>query len=138
MDCTLGRLGRIAVSADGGATWIDVGSLLDGTADFSVETIDCTNHDSDGIRQQHPSFRSLSIDLTANYVDADPGQKIILDAMSASTEIGVRWRNLTGVGKREIGGRCFPNALNLTMPNEDKAEFGATLTVNAFVVGIQS
>lgn len=134
--CLLGRYGTIELSTDM-LNWTKIGNLVDATISFSIETSDCTTHDSNGIRQQHQTFRSASIDLSALYDDGDAGQRIITTAMINGTDYACRWRNKTEAGAQEIIGRTFATSESFSMPNEDNAEFTATLVMNQFAFGVQ-
>lgn len=136
MDCTLGRDGTLEVSNDG-VTWTKIGAVVDGNYSLTVETVDCTNHDSNGIRQIHPSMRSLAIDFTARYVDGDAGQGMVIFSIVSGTELWFRWRNETAPNKRQTIGKAVFTSQGQNMPTEDTVEFSAACEINNFTITYQ-
>ena len=132
--CILGRYGTLEVSDDNGANWYRVGKVVDMAANFAIEEVDCTSHDSNGVRESHPSFNTLTITSSCNYDDLDPGQNIVFDAMVLGATPKFRYRPVTGTGRREIIGDGFSTANDLASPNEDKATYDISVKLNNFVV----
>ena len=138
MGCTLGRYGTVEVSSDGGTIWTKVEKIIDATLSIDSEKVECTSHDSNGVRERHPSFKNVTLDFNCRYDDGAPGQDAIYQAICASTGLLYRWRNETGLGKRQIVGRTSsPDNVTFTAPNEDLADFSTTATLDSFVPSIQ-
>ena len=50
MSCIPGRLSRVQASFDNGVSYNNLGGIVDVTLNGNVDELECTSHDSNGIR----------------------------------------------------------------------------------------
>jgi len=67
MACTPGRIARVKVSFDGGQTYAELGRVVDGSISGNVDELECTSHDSPGVREYIPNFRDETMDVSIRW-----------------------------------------------------------------------
>lgn len=137
-DCIAGRLGSLEVSSDGGLTYVRLGLLVDATLNTTTDEIECTSHDSGGVRMYHPNNTEATIDISTRYSDTDTGQSKIIQANFAKTLVRVKFRLQTGSGYRQFESEAFATSLNISSPLDDVSMLDGTLRLSGLSVDFQA
>lgn len=101
MSNVLGRVGAIAVSDDGGTTYYDIGSTVDGELTASKASVDKTTRDSNGYRERDHGIKEGSVSASCLWDEADTAQAKIVDSFHGNSDLLVRFRVQTGTGFKE-------------------------------------
>jgi predicted secreted protein len=135
----VGRLSKIQLSDDGGATYEVLGGAVDISMNIAQAEIGITAHSDDDWEVYLPGRKDVSIDCSLRYDEADPGQIILMASMFTSVEaernMKIRLTMVTdpGVGV-QYDGTAFVSSLSPSGPNDDAASFDATLRVKGALV----
>ncbi len=124
-----GRLGRLAVSSDGGTTWVQVNGIQDMTFTGNADELDVSAHDSGQFREYLQGRKDATIDGTLWWDEADPGQNIVKNAYFSSTRIDMRFRMEENTGRDEIFTKGIVTSYSPASPNDDAASVDFTLRV---------
>jgi len=103
-----------------------VGELIDvSIGGVDVNMIDVTSHDSDGWKEFLGGLKDGgNVELSGNFIEADPGQAEIRDNAGATSTVEVELSEGTTITAAVIIG-----PYNLGTPLDDKIGFTATLKV---------
>lgn len=124
-----GRLGRVAVSDDGGASYVDVGCIQDATLNGSLDEIEVTCHESGTVREYLQGRRDATLDLTIWWDEDDPGQDKISAAYFGDSTLKVRFRMEEAAGKDEIIADAFVTSYTENSPNDDAASLDVSMRI---------
>jgi predicted secreted protein len=131
MALVAGRVGKIAVSSDGGSTYVDVGGVKDATLNASKAMLDATTKDSGAYKEFEDGHKEATIELTLSWDDSatglDAGQEKIVDAFEGNSALLARFRMEEGSGFKEHTSSVKVSAISEAQPLEDMAAFTATL-----------
>ena len=122
-----GRIGRLAVSSDGGTTFETVGGVQDMSMTGNADELDVSAHDTGQFREYIQGRKDASIDGSMWWDESDVGQEIIKNAYFSATRIDVRFRMEEGVGLDEITAKGIVTTMSPTSPNDDAAAWDFTL-----------
>ena len=121
-----GRLGRIAVSSDGGSTFVILGCLIDGTLNGSNEELDVTCHEDGQFKDFISGRKDATIDASLHWDEADAGQVKVKDAFFADSILRVRFRMQEATGLQEYEANSIVTNFSPTSPNDDVADVDVT------------
>lgn len=126
-----GRLGRLAVSTDGGGTYTDVNSIEDANANGTLDEVETTTHDDGTQRTYIKGKRDLTIDLSLLFDEDDPGQNVLTDSYFGDVNFLSRFRMEEGAGNEEfLDLDSFITSYAEGSPNEDAATLAITVRVS--------
>lgn len=130
-----GRLGRLLISDDAGATFTLIGCLLDASLDGSGDTLDTTCHEDGQNKTKIAGKREHSIDANYNYVEDDAGQVILKNTWFGTMDgIKARWQFEQTVGKLEYTADVIITSWGPGIPNDDVSTVDVTLEVSGEVI----
>ena len=132
-----GRLAKLQVSDDGGATYQNYGGLVDITLNINVDELECTSHDSNGVREYLPNHSDFTLDGSGRWLDGDSGQAIVLAAIAAKTSFMFIFTMETSSGKAQWTGSAFATTNNVSGPLDDTGNIDFTLRCSTVVQGTQ-
>lgn len=132
-----GRLGRLEVSADGGATYVNYGGIVDINPNFNIDELETTDHDSAGHRSYIPNHDDLTMDVSGRWLEGDPGQDLVLNSGTNKTLLNFKFTLQTQTGRKLISGQCFPTKMSPAAPLDDTASFDVTLRCSNALIGTQ-
>jgi predicted secreted protein len=122
-----GRLAKIELSNDGGSTFTTFGGLVDVTMNLTIDELETTSHDSAGSREYIPNHHDISLDLSARWIDGDPGQELAINSAFDKTTLNFRFRMETLSNKKQFTGTCFPTSYSPAGPLDDAGSIDITL-----------
>lgn len=125
-----GRLGRLAVSKDGGQNFYDVDCVVDMSLSASMAELDVTCHKSGQYREYIAGRKEATIEVSMHWDEEDVGAGIIADCFFSGTPLMARYRPDEGTDKDEFVANCIVTSYNATSPNDDVADLEATLRVS--------
>lgn len=125
-----GRLGRVAVSNDGGVTFFEVNGITDQTLNAAAAEINVTSHDSGQFEEFIQGRKDATLDLSLLWDEGDVGQGIIKTAFFSATQIRVRFRMQEGVGFAEFTQQAIVTSFAPASPNDDASTVDATLRIS--------
>jgi hypothetical protein len=130
-----GRFGRLAVSDDAGATYVDLGEIISIDPGGALDEVETTTHQSGPVREYLKGRRDLSFDVAAFWNQDDPGQLIVKTAYYGDTNLFLRLRDEEGSGRDEwLDLDAFSTNFSKGSPNDD----AATLDITFRVTGVHS
>ncbi len=133
-----GRLGRVAISTDGGASFTDVNGISDMTFNTTTEEIDVTTHDDNIFRTFIQGRKEGSLDLSMMWDEDDPGQNALRNAYFGATQPQFRFRLQEGTNRQEFLASGFISNWTPAAPNDDAATMDVTIRFSgAFSPGLQ-
>lgn len=135
-----GRLGVLEVSDDGGSTFSGLGGIVDINMPINVDELECTSHDSAGAREYIPNHHDVTMDISARWLDGDPGQEIVLLAVFAKTVFNFQYfmEKDPASGKKVYTGTAFATTTDPTAPLDDTAGLSVTLRCSGVLQGTQT
>jgi predicted secreted protein len=122
-----GRISTLEVSADGGATYLEVKGASDITLNSSQAELTTTSHDSGQYEEYIPGRKDFTIDLGLRYDETDPGQANMVSAFYSGTVMDFRFRMQVGTGLKQWLVKGFCTSLTPAGPNDDVASMDATI-----------
>lgn len=125
-----GRLGRVAVSSDGGQTFYDVDCIVDMSLSASQAELNVTCHASGQYEEYIPGRKEATMDLSLHWDEEDAGATILTDAYFSGTPLMVRYRPDEGSGKAEFLANGFVTSYNATSPNDDVADLEVSIRLS--------
>lgn len=134
----LGRFKRVAISIDGGATYTEIGGLVDATLNGNRAEVEKTSVDSGVLREYEPGHQDYTLDLTLRYKDDDPGQTMLQNAIDDGITAKYRLRAREASGAPEWIVDAFSTSDSLSMPLEDVDELTVTLRISAKIKQTQA
>jgi len=135
--CIPGRLAKLQVSDDGGVSYNNFGGLVDITLNINVDELECTSHDSNGVREYLPNHSDFTLDGSGRWLDGDVGQGIILSAIAAKTSFLFIFTMETSAGKANWTGSAFATTANPSGPLDDTGSLDITMRCSSVVQGVQ-
>ncbi len=131
MSCTPGRLARIEVSFDGGTTYENLGRVVDPSVAGNVDELECTSHDSPGVREYVPNFRDETLDASMRWDEDSLAQRRLLDTIYPSpTSFKVRFMLEKAVGRLMFEADCFVTSYSPSGPLDDTASMDISLRLS--------
>jgi predicted secreted protein len=130
----VGRLSKIELSDDGGASYSELGGAVDISMNIAQAEIAITAHSDDDWEVYLPGRKDVSIDCSLRYDEADAGQILLMASMFTSVEaernMNIRLTMVTDPGVAlKYEGVAFVSSLSPSGPNDDAASFDATFRV---------
>ncbi len=124
-----GRFAKVELSDDGGLTFVNLGGIVDCNLNINIDELECTTHDSNGVREYIPNHSDFSMDIEANWADGDPGQRMLMLASSSKTRLTFRYYQDVdpGSGKFYWEGLCFPTSASPSGPLDDTGALSSSL-----------
>jgi predicted secreted protein len=111
-----GRLQTLEV--DAGSGFVDVLGIVDGTLSLEGEELDTTCHDSGRFRDFIAGRAAGTVDITALWDDADPGQEIVKQSIEDGTKLTYRFRMQVLSGADEFSAQGIVTSTNPAGPND--------------------
>lgn len=133
-----GRLAKLTVSDDGGTTYKGVGGIVDVTFNMNIDELETTTHDSAGAREYIPNHHDVTLDVSARWLELDPGQEALLQATFAKTSLLFKFTMQTASGRKIFTGRCFPTTASPAGPLDDTGSFDLSLRASGVQMGVQA
>lgn len=132
-----GRLSKLEVSTDGGATYLPVGGIVDVTPNFNLDELEVTSHDDAGHRRFIPNHDDMTLDGSMRFIDGDPGQDAVINALGNKTMLAFRYYPSIHAGKKMITGSLFPTSVALGAPLDDAQGLDFTLRCSGALIVAQ-
>jgi predicted secreted protein len=132
-----GRLAKLEVSQDNGATFENFGHIVDVSMPISVDELETTSHDTVGSREYLPSFMDITMDVNARWADGDPGQEIVTMALFAKSTFQFKFYMEIAGGRKRFEGSAFATSYNPSGPLDDTAGLAVTLRCSGVVMANQ-
>lgn len=95
------RAGTIEISDDGGSTYVALAGVDDNTLSISHDTIDKTDFDSNGYKENEYGETVLTLSASINCDEADAGQTKLHTASQNKTKVKVRYRSRVASGGKQ-------------------------------------
>jgi hypothetical protein len=123
-----GRFAKIEVSQDG-INFLNLGGIIDVTLNINVDELECTTHDSNGVREYIPNHSDFSLDVSSRWVDGDPGQRLVMIATQTKQRFTFRFfMDIDpGSGKFFWEGLAFATTASPSGPLDDTGSLDLTL-----------
>ena len=121
--CIPGRFAKLEISGDGGLSYVNFGGIVDVTLNINIDELECTTHDSDGVRDYMPNHSDFGLETSCRWEDGDPGQEIVQDAIDNKGTLLFKFYMQRGAGKKVWEGSCFPTTGDVSGPLDDTAGF---------------
>ena len=125
-----GRLGRVAVSSDGGTTFFEVAGITDMSLSAAQAELNATAHDSGQFEEFINGRKDATLDLSLLWDEDDPGQNVITEAFTSATRIDVRFRMQEKLTAVEFLAKAIVTGYSPSAPNDDIATADVTLRVS--------
>lgn len=136
MSCIPGRLSRVQVSFDNGVTYSNLGGIVDVTLNGNVDELECTDHDSNGIREWEPNHIDFTMDLSLRYDEDEPAQVDLLNTLIPSPSSFKLYFFLENVsGRRRYESDAFITTWSPAGPLDDTASLDVSLRLSSVVIG---
>jgi predicted secreted protein len=132
-----GRLSKLQVSDDGGVTYVPYGGIVDITMNLNIDELETTTHDSAGAREYIPNHHDATLDISGRWLDGDPGQEVVLQAVFAKTVFNFKFTMETLSGKKIYTGRAFATSASPSGPLDDTGSMDITLRTSGLLQGSQ-
>lgn len=133
-----GRLAKTEVSPDGGTTYENFGGIVDVTFNLNIDELETTTHDSGGAREFIPNFHDVTLDISARWMDGDPGQEIVLNAVFAKIVFPFRFIMETAPTRKKFEGSAFATSYSPSGPLDDTGSIAVSLRGSAVIIGTQT
>ena len=136
MACIPGRLSRVQVSFDNGTTYANLGGIVDATLNGNVDELECTDHDSNGIREYVPNHLDFTMDLTMRWDEDEPSQ-VDLEATIFPSPVTFKLYFLleNASGRRRYEADAFITTFSPSGPLDDTAGLDVSLRLSNVVIG---
>jgi predicted secreted protein len=137
MTCIAGRLSRLKASYDGGSTYNTINGLVDATLNGSVDELECTSHDSNGIREFIPNHLDFTLDANFRWDEEDATQAALIDTLVPfPTTFKVRFMLQDVAGKRMFQADAFLTSYSPSGPLDDTAGLDASMRLSAVSITV--
>ncbi len=137
MTSIAGHLSKIVISDDGGATWINLGGIIDMTLNLNIDELETTTHDSGGARSYIPNHHDATVDGTLRWDEDDLGQASVLEAVFDKTSFLVQLTMQTQLGKKRFDASAFATNCSPGGPLDDTAGLALTLRLSNLLPTLQ-
>ena len=136
MSCIPGRLSRVQASFDNGVSYNNLGGIVDVTLNGNVDELECTSHDSNGIREYVPNHLDFTLDLTMRWDEDEPEQASLLNTLIPSPTSFKLYFLLEDVtGRRRFEADAFITSYSPSGPLDDTAGLDVSLRLSAVAIG---
>ena len=122
-----GRLAKCNLSADNGATFENLGGIVDIGMNLNVDELETTTHDDNGARTYLPNHHDATFDVSARWQDGDPGQEILMVSVFAKTVLQFQFFMEIASGRKRFDGSCFATSASPQGPLDDTGGLDVTL-----------
>lgn len=137
MACIPGRLSRVQASFDAGATYANLGGIVDATLNGNVDELECTSHDSNGVREYQPNHIDFTMDLTMRWDEDEPEQVNLLNTLIPSpSSFKIYFLLEDTAGRRRFAADAFITSYSPTSPLDDTAGLDTSLRLSSVVIGV--
>lgn len=133
-----GRLAKLDVSPDNGATFENFGGIVDITMNLNVDELETTTHDDGGARTYLPNFHDVTYDVSARWQDGDPGQEIVMVAVFAKTVFSHRFFMEIASGRKRFDGSTFATSYSPSGPLDDTGQIDVSLRASGVTLNTQA
>lgn len=134
MGCIAGRLSRVNISGDNGTTFLNLGGIVDATLNGNVDELECTSHDSGGVREYEPNFFDATMDLTMRWDEDDLGQVVLESTLLPTpTTFKVQFYLEGKTGRRRYDADAFITSFSPSGPLDDTASLDVSLRLSRLV-----
>ncbi|HET6494869.1 MAG TPA: hypothetical protein VFH61_05840 [Thermoleophilia bacterium] len=135
MSCIPGRLSRVQASYDGGSTYANLGGIVDANLNGNVDELECTTHDSNGVRAYLPNHIDFTMDLTMRWDEDELGQVDLLGTLSPPTSFKLYFFLENVTGRTRFQADAFITSYSPSGPLDDTASLDVSLRLSAVVIG---
>lgn len=132
-----GRLAKLEISPDGGTTYENFGGIVDINSNVNIDELETTTHDSAGAREYIPNHHDVTLDVSARWMDGDPGQEIVLMAVFAKTTFPFRFTMETAPARKKFEGTAFATSYSPSGPLDDTGALSAAFRCSGVLLGTQ-
>jgi predicted secreted protein len=101
----------------GSGTKTKLAHVTDITVDVKADSIDFSDHDTDGWKDTGSGLKAFSGTATVNYFTNDASQDDIYDALIGTTDITLEFRPLDAVGETFYSGVVNVTGYSMKSPN---------------------
>ena len=122
-----GRLAKLDVSADNDVTRENFGGIVDIGMNLNIDELETTTHDDNGARTYLPNHHDGTFDISARWMDGDPGQEIVLVAVFAKSVFAFRFYMEITSGRKRFDGSAFATSYSPQGPLDDTGNIDVTL-----------
>lgn len=122
-----GRQAALDVSRDGGISWFRVKGVMSYTVNRGTDDQETSDMDDDGEKQFQPGLDEITLDIEANFMDQDQGQRILSQSGDDSEKILFDWAPNAEVGEPSFRGQGYVNQEASTAANPDPSKINFTL-----------
>lgn len=137
MSAIAGRLSRVFVSFDNGATYNNLDGIVDATLNGNIDELETTSHDDDGIRKYIPNHSDFTADLTMRWDEASTTQIELLDTILPTPVLfKLRFMLENIAGRIQFEADCFATSYSPSSPLDDTAGLDVTLRLSAVTKGV--
>lgn len=131
-----GRLSRVQVSYDAGSTYNNLGGVVDATLNGNVDELECTSHDSNGVREYIPNHIDFTMDVTMRWDETDSTQDGLINTLiPAPTSFKVYFMLENVAGKRRFEADAFLTSFSPSGPLDDTAGLDVSLRLSNVTIG---
>jgi predicted secreted protein len=132
-----GRLAKLVISDDGGATYHNVGGVVDINMNINVDELEVTSHDSNGAREYIPNHHDVTLDISGRWQDSDPGQEMLMTSTFQKTQVMFKLTFDSVTGHKLFTGSCFVTSSSPSGPLDDAASMDFSLRCSGVQMGAQ-
>ena len=134
MGCIAGRLAGFKVSPDNGATFLPLGGIVDQSLTGNVDELECTSHDSGGVREYVPNFFDATAELEMRWDEDDLGQVFIESTLFPTpTTFKVQFYMENKSGRRRYDADAFLTNFSPSGPLDDTASLSVSMRLSGIV-----
>ncbi len=138
MGCIAGRLGGVKISPDNGATYLPLGGIIDQSLTLEVDELECTSHDSGGVREYEPNFASASAELSLRW-DEDNQAQLFLEStvLPEPLKFKMQFYLQLASGRKLYTAEAFITSWNATANLDDTASLAVSLRLSKLIASTQ-
>ena len=134
MSCIPGRLSRVQMNT--GSGYNNLGGIVDVTLNGNVDEIECTDHDSNGIREFLPNHLDFTMDITLRWDEDEPQQIELLNTLIPSPTTFLLYFFLEDTtGRVQFESDAFITTYSPSGPLDDVAGLDVSLRLSNVVIG---
>lgn len=134
MACIPGRLSRVQINT--GSGYNNLGGIVDATLNGNVDELECTDHDSDGIREYTPNHLDFTMDITMRWDEDEPQQIELLNTLIPSPTTFLLYFFLENVtGRTRFEADAFITSYSPGGPLDDTAGLDVSMRLSSVVIG---
>jgi hypothetical protein len=126
------------VSFDNGATYDNLGGIVDASVSIEVDELECTTHDSNGIRAWIPNHQAATMDVSMRWDEDDPQQVSALFTLFPSpTSFKIQFVMEEATGRRRFDADAFITNFAPSGPLDDTASADMALRLSNLALAVQ-